>query len=195
MADKEALYQILDYILNQATTDELQVISEALKRRASDRKMLGGLDPRSMAESMARNVKEQVAKMGDIGEIARKMVADMIRQKEPGISQKDLEVLLNHWLPGTRRAESGPTPGPEARQPPGMQGGTPPDLLISRVSQFIGASRGTLSAGERSELPAGWREQYWESFPHSVRELVNAHLEGHLDEVEFWQHILAAVGL
>jgi hypothetical protein len=130
-----------------------------------------------------------VSRMGDIGQIARKMVTEMIRQKEPKISDEELQVLLDHWLPGTRAREEGQE---TAR---GLPQALPPDLLISRVSQFVGASTGSLPPKERGELPSDWREQYWESFPHAIRDLVNAHLDGRLGEVEFWQRILAAAGL
>ena len=190
MADREALYQILDYILNTATSDELAVIAEALKRRASERRSLGGIDPRGMAESMARNVKEQLGKLGDIGEIARKMVTDMIREKEPGISDRDLEVLLDTWLPGTR---SGASPAPEhSREDSGV---VPPDVLITMVSQFVAEAQGTLSEEDRRELPRGWREQYWESFPRPVRALIDEHLHGRLGEVEFWRRLVTSLNL
>jgi hypothetical protein len=187
MADREALYHVLDYILNKATTDELGVISEALNRRASERRGLGGIDPRGMAESMARNVKEQLGKLGDVGSIARKMVTDMIREKEPGIGDEELKVLLDSWLPGTRSggtAEGVPTAQSNAP--------VPPDVLVTMVSQFVAEARGTLSDSERSELPRGWRERYWESFTHPIRELIDAHLHGRLGEVEFWQQLLGS---
>ncbi|MBN1838121.1 MAG: hypothetical protein JW820_19850 [Spirochaetales bacterium] len=203
MADREALYQILDYILNKATSDELGVIAEALKRRTSQHRGLGGIDPRGMAERMAKNVKEQLGKLGDIGEIARKMVTDMIREKEPGISDRDLEVLLDTWLPGTRsdaRSRGEPS-APDAAAAGATSAdttspaGLAPDVLVTMVSQFVAGSQGTLSEQEQRELPKGWREQYWESFPHPVRELINEHLHGRLGEVEFWQHLVKSLEL
>jgi hypothetical protein len=189
MADRETLYHILDYILNKASSDELGVISEALKRRSAEHRSLGGIDPRGMAESMAKNVKQQLGRLGDIGEIARKMVADIVREKEPGITDEELEVLLNTWLPGTRM------PVGEMREPPPeSEQSVPPDVLITMVSQFLAACTGTMTADERRELPEDWRERYWERFPHDVRELIDAHLGGGLGEVEFWRLLVASVG-
>jgi len=197
MADREALYQILDYILNKATSDELSVIGEALKRRTAEHRTLGGIDPRGMAESMARNVKEQLSKLGDIGEIARKMVTDMIREKEPEISDHDLQVLLDTWLPGTRnRGQDGSpavTPGAEGAAEGAAE--FPPDVLVTMISQFVAGSQGTLSPQDLRELPKDWREQFWESFPHPVRTLIDEHLHGRLNEVEFWQRVVASLNL
>lgn len=190
MADREALYHILDYILNKATSDELGVIGEALKRRASERKVLGGIDPRGLAENMARNVKAQLEGIGDIDTIARKMVTDLIRQKEPGISDENLQVLLDNWLPGTKSGAAG-----DAAQTPPAGTALPPDVLITMVSQFVAESRGTLTEQERRELPPGWKERYWETFSHPVRALIDEHLHGRLAEVEFWQRLVVSLGL
>lgn len=190
MADRETLYHILDYILNKATSDELGVISEALKRRSAERRSLGGIDPRGMAESMARNVRDQLGRLGDIGGIARKMVADIIREKEPGITDEELKVLLDTWLPGTR------APGRAMDEPPQeSEESVPPDVLITMVSQFLAATTGTMTADERHDLPEDWRERYWERFPHPVRDLIDAHLGGGLGEVEFWRRLVQSVGL
>ncbi|UCF97203.1 MAG: hypothetical protein JSV89_18830 [Spirochaetaceae bacterium] len=217
MSKEEPLYSILDYILNRATSAELEVIAEALQRRQSSGKGIGGISPRSMAENVAEKVRQQLEGMLDVHTISRQIVTDLIRQKEPNISDEELEVLLNNWLPGSARARDikerserpGPNGAPQAGEDRGVrpsgvrpsgqmrdrQGeSVPPDVLITMVSQYVSARRGNLQQAEQDRLPKDWQSQYWESFPDHIRVRIRDHLNGRLDEVEFWDSIISSLG-
>ena len=128
MSSDEPLYTVLEFILNRATSAELEVIAEAVKRRQSPGRGLGGISPRGMAENVAEEVKQQLEGMLDVQTISRQIVTDLIRQKEPNISDEELEVLLDTWLPGTARARRDETQPADQMQGQGPET-VPPDVL------------------------------------------------------------------
>jgi hypothetical protein len=183
MSSDDPLYFAIDFILNKATSAELEVVAEALKRRTTDAKGFGGLSPRSMARNMARNIEKQLGPSLDAGNIARKIVTDLVRQKEPAISDEELEVLLSQWLPSQGREQQ--ARGPAQTQP------SPPGLLVSKVATYLAAEFGSLSEQETRELPADWKARYWESFPVAVRALIQERLQNRIAEVAFWERLIA----
>ena len=195
MSSEEPLYTVIEYILNRASSAELEVIAEAVKRRQSPGKGLGGISPRGMAENVAKKVKQQLGGMLDVRAISRQIVTDLIRQKEPNISDKELEVLLNTWLPGTTlgRGEAAQAAEPAGQGQEQAQAGKAPDVLVTMISQYVSARQGTLSRKEQDELPKNWQSQYWESFPDKIRGLIREHLNGRLNEVEFWDSIISSL--
>jgi uncharacterized protein with HEPN domain len=172
MDQNDPLYVVLDFILNQATTAQLEVIGEALKKRSADLPAQEGLNPRRMAQRLSRNIIKQLGASLDVSQIARRIVRDLIKHKEPGIQEREVEILLDNWLPGTRKAV--PT------------GKLPPDALVSMVATFLAAERGNLGAEESRDLPADWKERYWQSFPPEVREAIEELRRGEIDEARFW---------
>jgi hypothetical protein len=190
MSSEDTLYTVLEFILNRATSAELEVIAEALNRRQKPGQSLGGISPRGMAENVAQQVRRQLGGMLDVHTIARQIVTDLIRQKEPAISDEELGVLLNNWLPGSSGAGAGGSAGPEQSQAPAA---IPPDTLITMVSQYVSARKGTLSAEEQSGLPENWQTRYWESFPQEIKADIRAHLNGRLGEVDFWQSVISSL--
>jgi hypothetical protein len=193
MSSDEPLYSVIEFILNRASSAELEVIAEAVKRRQSPGKGLGGISPRGMAENVAEKVKEQLGGMLDVRTISRQIVTDLIRQKEPNISDRELEVLLDNWLPGTARP--GTETARETEQPQEQaEKRMAPDVLITRISQYVAARQGTLPQEEMDKLPKNWQSRYWESFPDPIRGRIREHLSGRLPEVEFWDSIISSLG-
>jgi hypothetical protein len=187
MSSEEPLYSVIDFILNRASSAELEVIAEALKRRQNPGKGLGGISPRGMAENVAEKVKEQLGGMLDVRAISRQIVTDLIRQKEPNISDRELEVLLDNWLPGTARSRE------SAAQPAAAPEQMSPDVLVTRISQYVSARQGTLSKEEKDRLPKNWQSLYWASFPDELRRLIREHLNGRLNEVDFWNSVISSL--
>jgi hypothetical protein len=185
MSSDDPLYFVIDFILNKATSAELEVVAEAFKRRTADAKGFGGLSPRSMARNVARNIEKQLGTSLDAGNIARKIVSDLVRQKEPAISEEELEVLLNNWLPGQARRQ-------QAQRPAQTQPSTP-DLLVSKVATYLAAEFGNLSEQETRELPADWKARYWELFPVPVRALIQERLQNRIAEIAFWERLIASL--
>jgi hypothetical protein len=192
MSSEEPLYTLLEFILNRATSAELEVIAEALKRRQGSGRGLGGISPRNMAENVAEKVTEQLGEMLDMQTISRQIVTDLIRQKEPNISDEELEVLLNNWLPSSAHSsKNGVQPQDQQQKQEGEA--VAPDVLITMISQYVSARRGTLPQGEQDRLPKNWQSLYWESFPDKVRVQIREHLNGRLNEVEFWDSIISSL--
>jgi len=195
MSSEEPLYSVIEFILNRASSEELEVIAEAVKRRQSPGKGLGGISPRGMAENVAEKVKQQLGGMLDVHAISRQIVTDLIRQKEPNISDRELEVLLDNWLPGTARTRAqaaqadGPPEQGEAPNPEQMA----PDVLITMISQYVSARQGTLSREEKDRLPGDWQSRFWSSFPDEIRGRIREHLNGRLTDVEFWDSVISSL--
>ncbi len=195
MSCEEPLYSVIEFILNRASSEELDVIAEAVKRRQHPGKGLGGISPRGMAERVAGKVKEQLGGMLDVRSISRQIVTDLIRQKEPNISDRDLEVLLDNWLPGTaraRRQEAQSEQQAEQNQDP-TQRRLAPDVLVTMISQYVAARQGTLPREEQDKLPKNWQSRYWESFPDKVRGRIREYLNGRLTEVQFWDSVISSL--
>jgi hypothetical protein len=192
MSSDEPLYSVIEFILNRASPAELEVIAEAVKRRQSPGKGLGGISPRGMAENVAAKVKEQLGGVLDVRSISRQIVTDLIRQKEPNISDRELEVLLDNWLPGTAGS---PTEAVQEVEPDQEQAGQrmAPDVLITRISQYVAARQGKLSQEDQDKLPKNWQSRYWESFPDPIRGRIREHLSGRLPEVEFWDSVISSL--
>jgi hypothetical protein len=192
MSSDEPLYTVIEFILNRASSAELEIIAEAVKRRRKPGKGLGGINPRGMAENVAAKVREQLGGMLDVRSISRQIVTDLIRQKEPNISDRELEVLLDNWLPGTARRD--PVPASEPEQTPAQEAQRlAPDVLISRISQYVAARQGTLPQEERDKLPKNWQSRLWETFPDPIRGRIREHLSGRLSEVEFWDAVISSL--
>lgn len=183
MGSDEPLYFVIDYILNKAAAAELEVIAEALKRRTAETKGFGGISPRSMARSMAQNIAKRLSGSLDAEGIARKIVSDLVRQKEPSISDEELEVLLSRWLPAKER-------GKQAGGPAQAQS-KPPNLLVNEVATYLAAEAGALSEQERRQLAPDWKTRYWESFPLAVRALIQERRQNKISELDFWQRLIA----
>lgn len=195
MSREEPLYTVIEFILNRASSAELEVIAEALKRRQHPGKGLAGINPRGMAENVAEKIKQQLGGMLDVHAIARQIVTDLIRQKEPNISDPELEVLLDNWLPGTagprRETEQPAGRAEQDEESPPQQ--IAPDVLVNMISQYVSARRGTLRREEQDKLPKNWQSLYWESFPDTIRGRIREHLNGRLDEVEFWDSVISSL--
>jgi hypothetical protein len=192
MNPDEPLYSVIEFILNRASSEELEVIAEAVRRRREPGKGLGSISPRGMAENVAAKVKEQLGGMLDVRSISRQIVTDLIRQKEPNISDRDLEVLLDNWLPGSatpRTATAQQAEPQEAEVGERMA----PDVLITMISQYVAARQGTLSREEREKLPKNWQTRYWDAFSDPIRGKIREHLSGRLPEVEFWNAIISTL--
>ena len=177
MDENDPLYSVLDYILNRASSAQLEVIGEALKRRMADDPAQGGLNPRRMAQRLSRGIEKQLGATMDVSQIARRIVRDLIKSKEPGIQDREVEVLLDNWLPGTRK-----------REPPAEA--LPPDALASMVATFLAAERGTLKPEESRDLPPDWKVRYWQSFPPAVRDALDALRQGRMSESDFWAALI-----
>jgi hypothetical protein len=203
------LYDFVDFILNQATENELEVIRAALKRRVEGNRIRGpmGIDPARLARESASRVREQFGlSMGRIRAMVKDLAADILRKNAPELTEKQLGELLDAWVPEDEASGAGPGARPAASNVPGSgasrrlpaQGGLPPEALVAMIARFISFGTQTMSISEQialqNETP-DWQKRYWEQFSPRVRRLVSLYLNGQLDKPVFWERTKAELGL
>ncbi|RKX75681.1 MAG: hypothetical protein DRP87_13975 [Spirochaetes bacterium] len=178
MRMNERLYEIVDFILNEATYGELEVVTAALKKRLRDSdKTPMGVNPEKIAREMASRINQQVGfSVDQIRETVKSLVKDIIKREAPGIPQKDLQSLLEKWVPEHSNGKSK----------------IPSDALLTMIKQFISYSTGTMPVNEQSNLKKeipNWHEKYWQMFSSETRQNISDFLKGRIDEVTFWKRI------
>lgn len=182
MTDKKELYRIADFILNKADEGDLEVVSEALKKRLAARsKGPGGIDINYLAHSMGDNISKQVsASKEQLRETIAEFVARSIRQQVPDISDEHLEVLLKEWVTD---------PGKKERN---TDKKLPHDVELKMIDQFLRFSSGKMPLEEQSRLRESipdWQQAYWQRFTRKIRGLLTLYLKGRIDSETCWREI------
>ena len=164
--------EMIEFILRNATRYELDILGEALKKRMERETSLGSLDFNYMARTMAEGLTKQMGMdTNNIHEMSRRIVSDMILNETPGISEKELKVLLDQWLPGK-----------ESKKATGL----PKEMLLTMITHFVSYSAGKMSAEQKKQFPEGWAEKYWNAFDPEVQKLIKDHLTDKIGQNEFW---------
>lgn len=196
---KSELQAVVDYILNKAGPGEFEVIVKACERRRHDMGKyagLGGLNPGALAEKMAASVQEGLSSSNaGLRNSVRDYVARLVRQKEPGASDEQIEAMLDQMLPD--RSPGGPG-GAGASPRPEIGDELPPEAVMMMVRDFCDYSLGLMPASKQQELWEGipqWQDQYWKAFPPEIKAFVKARLENRLQEDEFWSAVFSVLGL
>lgn len=192
---KSELQALVDIILNKASQMEFEVIAKACERRRQDIgrfSSLGGFNPNAMATQMASSVQEGVASsMEGLRSTVREYVARIVRQKEPGASDEEIEALLDQVLPD--RTEAKPDDDSDT-----MTSGLPPEALAIMVRDFCDFSLGMMPPSKQQELweqIQNWQDAYWKTFGPELRAFIKARLEGRLPEDEFWSAVFSILGI
>ncbi len=189
----DSLYDVVDFILNQASENDLEVIRAALKRRIEGSDMSGpmGINPARLARESAANVRRQMgASIGHIREMVKQFAAEIIRKDAPELTEEQVKELLDTWVPTEPAAGSG---GAGADRPTSLRNGKlPAQVLMSMAAQFVAYSTQSMSVTEQirlnEEIPE-WHKRYWEQFSPRVRQLIGLHLQGQLDRDTFWERM------
>jgi len=176
----DTLYAVLDYILNRADDQEIEVILKAVKRRYSKPSTGLGLDAKGMAHEMAGQINQQVGISRDqIRDTVRNLSANIIRQNAPELDDDQIDELMDAWVPDPDKAKPRFSPVPR-------------DALKVMVDQFLRYTTGSMSATEEMNLKhdiPDWTERYWERFPEELRTLISLHLKGTIGNDEFAQGV------
>lgn len=189
---KEELSRVLDYVLNKASLKEVEVILKACERRQEDELRyagLGGLNPEALAGKMAEYVQGGVEEsMEGLRLSLRDYVERIIRQKEPGLSSKDMKTILDNYLPDRSKNT----------QTSDFDTDMNPELLAAMVRDFCDFSLGKMLPSKQKELwdyLGDWKTVYWKAFPPSIKALIKAFLEDRIGEEEFWTAIFSIAGM
>lgn len=169
--------EILEFILRRATRYELDLVSEALRKRKERDSTLGmgQIDVNQMARTMAEDIEKQMGLGGDaVHEMSRRLVADMVRMEKPEIPERELEALLNQWVPGRSGKKTGEIPR---------------EMLLAMITQFVSYSLGEISEEEKKQFPKGWHKKYWEAFPSDIQVLIRDYILGKIGKSQFWKGI------
>jgi hypothetical protein len=183
---EERLIEIIDYILNIATEKDIIAIKSALKRREARSLSPSGKSLGDMATGMASSMGERLKlPIDNLRNTVRDMVARIIRENAPEISEKDVNALLSEWVPESEKRKKASST-------------VPPDAILSMLKSFIQYSLNAMSTLDdmklREQIP-DWPERYWNAFPDSVQKLVSLYLKGKLDERVFWQEVFSTLGV
>lgn len=199
----DRLYDVIEYILNEASEQELEVVRSALKRRIEGDRGGGamGVNPGRIADQTASSIREQ---MGLSIDHLRSMVsgyaAEIIRKNAPELDETQVHDLLDSWIPGSdeapKRSDSSrkKPKASQARKHPSLA----PDVILTMVTQFLAYSDDSMSVTEQvklnREIP-DWQKRYWEQFSPRIRELLSLHLRGQIDRATCLERICADLGI
>lgn len=192
---RNELEALVDFILNKADPGEFEVIAKACERRRRDMGRyagLGGFNPGALAGKMAASVQEGLdSSVEGLRNTVREYVARIVRQKEPGASDDEIEALLDQALPD-RSAQT-------AASHDGERGADlPSEAIAMMVRDFCDYSLGMMPPSKQQELWEGipeWQDQYWKSFSPEIKAFVKARLENRLDEEAFWSAVFSVLGI
>lgn len=188
--DTLGLYDILDFILNRATSAELDAIRAALRRRESDMpddvnssgKGALGTNIRDLALSTAEKIQGQVGVSQDgIRDLVHRTVRDIIAREAPELEPSQVDELL-----------AGIVSGGKTDAPTGNGQTLPKEAILSMVEQFVEYSTGSMPVREEMSLTeqmGKWQHRYWEAFPQVVRRLIALFVKGAMNGSDFWRGI------
>jgi len=190
--DWEKMTEIADFILNRATGQELAVVREALKRREErDSHSMLRFNPGRMAEEVASSVNKNLqVSMDGVRDMVRDFVADIIRKNAPEVTDAELEVLCNEWVPRPEKTS-------KTKKRTRSSSPLPPEALLQMIEQFVAYSTGSMTPGEQAKLNEAmpnWPEKYFKAFPEEIQRLLAAYLKGSIDARTCFSGINAVLG-
>jgi len=184
----QELVNTLDFIINRATSKDIEAVKMALtKRSAGNPRTVDDLNFGDMAKAVTSRLSDNYSADSDeIHNMTKRLVAGMIREKEPGISERDLNALLEQWVPG------GPKQKEISRN--GKESSLPPQAVFAMVDQFVRYSINKMPEKEIEELRHSmkeWHIEYWNIFSMETRVQIKDLLEGRMDYDVFWTKMKA----
>lgn len=200
---KAELPEVLDYILNRASEAEFDVIRKACERRQNDLgrfARVGGMSPNGLAARMADTMNDSLAKtMDGMRRSVRAYVAEIIRREAPEISDEELAALVDMSIPsGDANGSAGAGASGGAALVDHDARELPPEALAVMAEEYLRCSLGAMTGPERQALwdeMGDWQAAYWRAFPPAMKALIQARLDGKLDDERFWAAALGALGL
>ncbi len=160
MTEKEDINSIISGFMKDASPEEVRELERLLEARKNK---TAGLDVDRMAKQMAGQIQQQMGlTTGNIKKMARDLVIRLAREHSPGITDAELNVLLNQMVPDSQPAK------------PKL----PPELLKTMAHQFIIYHKGLMSDKDLADLPQGWQEKYWNAFPDELKRMIAEHIAG-----------------
>jgi len=179
VTDKKELFKIVEFILNRADEGDLEVVSEALKKRQTAKSRgPAGVDINYLAHSMGSTVSKQVSSSKDyLRSTVTDYVVKIIKQHAPEITDDQLKVLLDEYIPS------------EASAAEKNVKRLPSDVELKMIDQFLRFNSGKMPLEEQAMLRDSipdWQETYWKRFAPKIRGLLTLYLKGKIDSDTCW---------
>lgn len=178
MKDDNIKNNLLDRFLRNASLEEMEELYRLLDERDRKQKrghhfsMSGKLDLDSMAKNMSKQIQEQLGMANlNMKKMARDLVVQLALQHKPDITERELNAIVDHMVPDSRKAE--------------ISKKLPPDLLMTMVEQFV-----------ETDVNSGleWKKRYWEVFPDDIKLGIAGFLRGDIGKSELMR-IAASCGV
>ena len=188
--ERNELFSIVDLILNNSNDGDIDVIMEAIKRRAKGRNSgtFRGINPERLAKESAAVLN---SKMSYSVDGIRKMIQDfavgIIQKEAPELDDSQIKDLLDSWIPD-----------PSQKKTNKNQVHLPSDVLLTMIRQLLAFSVGTMSASEQTELYNNipdWQKSYWSRLPDGIRDILTLFLKGSIDEETCWDKVYSVLEL
>jgi len=173
MKPEDDAKKILEEFMSRASGEEANFLLSELKKLRKKQGVFSQINLTESARDIASVIESRFSlDSGSIHRSARTILANMLRDRIPGISDRDIEILLNLWVPdGNKKSR------------------LPLDMLHVMVQHFVAHGLGRFSQEDLKEFPEGWEKKYWEAFPAAVQALISRVLKREIGEDLFWQEI------
>ena len=170
--------KIIEEYLKTATPDERRELKRLLKLKENNdnRLVRQGLnvDIKKSAKIMAGEINNQLGLTEkSIKKMATHIVAEMVLQYKPDISDAELTAVVNLMVQGSSNKTKK----------------IPSELMRTMVMQFIAYSLGKMTEREKAQFPKGWAEKYWGYFSDDTKYLITAYLKNEIDDHKLWSQL------
>ncbi len=177
MGEDNKIKSIVEDFFQNATPEEIQEFNALIEERKKRKSIFGSMDINGVASGFAERIKEQVGfTTENVSKMARGIVREMIYQYDQNISEEEVEILLDQWVPNQTKNNEIRIPG---------------DALAAMVSQFVAYGSGELTEEQLKAFPEGWTEKYWAAFPVDLQKLIRGYLKDQISKKEFWTSVKA----
>ena len=186
--ERDQLFSVVDLILNNSTDEDIEVIMEAIKRRAKGRNSgtFRGINPERLAKETASVLNTQMSySVEGIRKMIQEFAVGIIQKEAPELKEEQIQNLMDAWIPD-----------PSKRKDSSNQTPLPHDVQLTMIRQLLAFSVGTMSASEQTELYNNipdWQREYWRRLPDGVRDILTLFLKGSIDEETCWEKVYSVL--
>ncbi len=188
--ERDQLFSIVDLILNNSSDNDIEVIMEAIKRRAKGRNTgtYRGINPERLAKETASTLNKQMSySVEGVRKMIQEFAVGVIQKEAPELTAEQIQDLLDAWVPD-----------PSKRKVNNNSDPLPRDVLVTMIRQLLAFSVGTMSASEQTELYNNipdWQREYWRRMPDGIRDVLTLFLKGAIDEEACWEKVYSVLEL
>jgi len=182
--ERDELFSVVDLILNNSNDSDIEVIMEAIKRRAKGRNSgtVRGINPERLAKESGAVLNSQMSySLDSIRKMIQEFAVGIIQKEAPELNESQIKDLIDSWIPDPSQRKAGKNSNI-----------LPKDVLLTMIRQFLAYSVGTMSASEQTELYNNipdWQREYWSRLPDGIRDILTLFLKGSINEESCWDQI------